>query len=116
MASRNSGLQISLEVLERLPFPVLAVTGDHKIELFNQRVDGILGGTVESGGPIELSFPEPVAKKIVAVLEGQGGQGAVRMDVAGKRLSLLVRSLRPSDPYRGLIIIEHFGPAEDKED
>lgn len=73
---RAQSLQLSQEILDKLPIPILAVGHDGTIVLINDAVDGILpeGLPRPLGFPLGDVFPDDVVEKVKECLsEGESG-------------------------------------------
>lgn len=106
LKSRNSALDLSFEVLNRLPVSIMAVTDDNRLELLNEKTSFLFGEDITAGISIGELFGETLSAQVIQGFEIPGGQSSLESKINGKRVSILTRSLRPDDPYRGLIIIE----------
>ncbi|MBF9018781.1 MULTISPECIES: response regulator [unclassified Oceanispirochaeta] len=100
---REKNLEISREILDMLPIPVLVITHKDTIGFFNNEADKLLDIQFDIDDPLDSVFPEHIAVKILQGFKKNGGQSSCIWEIEGRKLTLNIRALRPSDFFQGLI-------------
>ncbi len=103
---RESQLDLSQEVLDEVPTPVIIVGKEDNIEVFNNRVKSELGIDLILGDKITTIIPEDIYTTFNDNLQKNDGTSKAITEINGLTLSLYIRALRPTDNYKGIIIIE----------
>jgi len=104
--SRESNLEITRDILDILPTPVLIITHDDKIAFFNSEAAKIQDFDFKVQTTLTNIFPEKIAAELLRSFKLSGGQNSVVWERGNEKLILNTRVLRPTDSYKGLIFIE----------
>lgn len=100
---RENNLEITMEILDMLPTPVLVITHEDTIGFFNSEAGTLSNIRLETGVLLDSVFPEYIAVKILEGFKKYGGQSSFIWETEGEKLTLNVRAMRPTDFYKGLI-------------
>jgi DNA-binding NtrC family response regulator len=63
--SRNTALEISLEIINQIPLPLLVVTADNSVEIFNNEASTFLNENILPGESLENIFGTSTKDKIL---------------------------------------------------
>jgi len=103
---RTTVLELTPEILEDLPVPVLVVGKDNNIVFFNRKMSVFGGETLSRGDRLTRIFSEETRERILKGFLIPGGQEGLEITEGTRSLKLLLRSLRNHDQYKGILIIE----------
>ncbi|MDA3938188.1 MAG: response regulator [Spirochaetia bacterium] len=106
-SSRNIFLQITSNILNDLSIPAMVVDKDGIITIANKQLSDLDTGFKE-GALLENLFSVNTRDKIMEGYNSPTGQTGFEIDYMEGKLRLLIRSLRSSDPHRGLIIVDEI--------
>lgn len=104
--SRDNALEITLEIINQIPLTLLIVTKDNHVEILNNKSRDLLNKNIPQGESLENIFGVFIKDKILKGFEIPGGQTSLAVNMNDRIVTLLVRSFRFCDPYRGMVIIE----------
>jgi response regulator RpfG family c-di-GMP phosphodiesterase len=103
--SRNTILELTSEILEDLPVPVLVLNRENQVVLYNSKMKAL--GNRISEGEVEQILTDKFLDQILQGFDSEGGQGCFNFQVDEIYMKVLCRSLRNHDQYKGLVIIEY---------
>ncbi len=101
--SRENGLEITHEILNLLPIPVLVVTHEDTVGFFNRQTGVFPDIRVKSGAPLNTFFPDSIVTKILQGFKLPGGQTSFNWETNGRTLTINIRAMRPLDFFKGLV-------------
>jgi response regulator RpfG family c-di-GMP phosphodiesterase len=104
--SRNSALEITIEILNKISRPIIAISDEERIVKYNNEAKNICKDSIEEGAYLKEHFSDPIREKIMEGLEIPGGRKSFKIDIEGKKITIYTRALRSQDPYKGLVFFE----------
>ncbi len=110
---RTRSLQLSQEILEKLPIPVVGVSREREIMLTNSAAKEFIPALHQMvpGSDIDRILPEEAVDHVMRALEGEKQNGPVSFHWGEKLLSMRLQFLGPEEDYRGCILV--FGEEQD---
>lgn len=107
VAQRTRSLQLSQEVLEKLPLPVLGVSPDGMIVLVNAAVGQIVrpGETMPLGMPLEVLLPDDVVDMVQFSLSERESKTLDKCTLNGQDFRIYIRMLQDSGNLRGCTLV-----------
>ncbi len=106
LSQRDNGLQLSHEILELIPSPLLAISHNGTIYILNREASLMLGFTCEGGDSLNTLFPEPLVEKILNIKHDFEKKSSFIWEHNNNVYKLIIRIMRPTDPLKELIIFE----------
>ncbi len=106
LSRRDFNIEISHEILNLIPIPVLAIAHDETIEFYNEKALTLNSKSINKSDRLNTIFPEDVVGKILKGFKQISGQTSLEWEKEDCTLVILVRTLRLSDSCKGLLIIE----------
>lgn len=106
LSFRESSLDLSREVLDSIPSPVIAINDDNKIADFNEKASNILSGDISIGDKITKIIPEEIYVPLEENFRDSNGSEETHINLENRDYSIYIRGLRPTDIYKGIIILE----------
>ena len=107
VAGRTRSLELSQEVVERLPVPILGVSCEREVVLANQAArEGLesLRGFLP-GMSLDEASPAAVAAEVDAVLQGRPRSAASEIAWDGASARLWIRTLGSAPDLRGCVVL-----------
>lgn len=110
---RTRSLQLSQEVLEKLPIAVVGVSREREIVLTNSAAKVLIPALYQMvpGSDIDRILPEEAVDHVMRALEGEKPNGHVSFRWGEKLLNMRLQLLGPEEEYRGCILV--FGDEQD---
>ena len=104
---RSRSLQLSQEVLEKLPLPVLGISPDGMVVLVNAAVGQIVppDNPMPLGMPMEMIFPEDVVEMVRFSLEERESNTVSKCTLNGQNFRIYIRMLQDGGDLRGCTLV-----------
>lgn len=104
---RTRSLQLSQEILEKLPIAVVGVSREREIVLTNSAAKVLIPALYQMvpGSDIDRVLPEEAVDHVMKVLEGEKQNGPVSFHWGEKLLNMRLQLLGPEEDYRGCILV-----------
>jgi response regulator RpfG family c-di-GMP phosphodiesterase len=105
--ARTRSLQLSQDILEKLPIAVIGVSEEGWLVLMNQRVKETFPALrqVPSGTHVRNVFPSEAAQTLERILNNGNQPEMVTFDWDSRRVTMQVEPLKAGDAVRGHILI-----------
>lgn len=110
VAERTRSLQLSQDILEKLPFPVFGVSADGMIALANAAAHHLLpeGFPMPFGLPTALFFPPEVADAIDRSIQTNASVTLAGCTLFDHTAALHVKPLQDGERVRGCILVQEL--------
>ncbi len=106
---RTRGLEVSQEVLEHLPLPVLCISREGMVLVVNRAAENLISRLrgIAPDADMHDVLPESAARAVMACLKGASTTSTVDVLWDSKPLALEIKSLGDDQDPRGCMLILH---------
>ncbi|MDC7223524.1 MAG: response regulator [Spirochaetales bacterium] len=101
---RDFVLELTGDILESLPVPILVVGKDDRVIMFNSKMGARF--SLSEGDSLDRIFPEDLKDRILKGFSHPGGQEGFPYTLQDREVAFMIRSLRTHDHYQGLLIMD----------
>jgi response regulator RpfG family c-di-GMP phosphodiesterase len=103
---RESSLSLEQDVIDEIPVPLVGIGNDGSIEIFNKNAKDEFLDNIQSGNPITSLIPNSIYIHLESNIKNNIESGNFCLEIFEIKYTIFIRALRPTDPYKGIILFE----------
>ncbi len=105
---RESSLSLEQDVIDDIPVPLVAIDHDGSIAIFNRYAKNEFLDNIHTGNPITSLIPISIYINLESNIKNSIESGNFCLEIFETKYTLYIRALRPTDPYKGIILFERI--------
>lgn len=106
LSFRESSLNLDQGIIDEVTIPLIAIGDGDYIEIYNKYAKDELQENINIGNHITSIIPESIYKSLESNMNNSIETGNFCLEVFGIKYTIFVRALRPTDPYKVIILME----------
>lgn len=108
LSYRESKLDLNSEILDEVPSPLIVIGKDNRVEVFNSKLGQLLDNNLACGQLITDLIDDKTYSLIEMDMKHSSNSDKRIVEIKGKKYTIFARGLRPTDDYKGILVLEEI--------